>query len=347
MKSTIINLEQSVINSPDINLNPIGFYNWGRDNLFPNKMLDLYYNSPTNKLCIDFLVNSLSGKSIYGIANPQESWYSVFRKICLDYAIYGGFSLRVIKNKDDETFSYYHEEFKNVRPTDDYSFYISEDWRNTSKYPPILYKGFNPSQSKREVEYIIWYSKYTCGSPIYPLPYYYAAIKAIQTESELLRYDLKSVLNNFSASGIITLDRVDDEDERNQLIKGIKNMFTGSDNANTILLTFRNNIDSKPIEFTPFDKDISNVNLFSDNNERTVKRILSSHRIPTGNLLGLHLDNTGFSSEASLLATAYQLYVNTTIVPFRNEILDILKHYDINLNVEPLNVVDNELNATK
>ena len=66
------------------------------------------------------------------------------------------------------------------------------------------------------------YSRYTVDSDQYPLPHYYAALKAIQTEAELIRYDLKSVLNNFSANGVVSLDRIDDPDERKQVIDGIQ-----------------------------------------------------------------------------------------------------------------------------
>jgi hypothetical protein len=36
-----------------------------------------------------------------------------------------------------------------------------------------------------------------------------------------LRYDLKSVLNNFSANGVVTFDREDDEEERKKIINGV------------------------------------------------------------------------------------------------------------------------------
>nr|DAH91185.1 MAG TPA: hypothetical protein [Bacteriophage sp.] len=64
-------------------------------------------------------------------------------------------------------------------------------------------------------------------------------------------------------------------------------MFQGSDNANNIMITFKNHNEENPVTFQSFDKTSDSVNLFNDNNERTVNRILAAHRISNRSLIGL------------------------------------------------------------
>jgi hypothetical protein len=90
-------------------------------------------------------------------------------------------------------------------------------------------------------------------------------------------------------------------------------MFQGSENANSVMITFRNNVDENKPEFVPFSANQGNINLYASANERTVSRILASHQIPNASLVGMpDIGQTGFASEADKLETAYQLYNKLT-----------------------------------
>ena len=96
-----------------------------------------------------------------------------------------------------------------------------------------------------------------------------------------MRFDLKSVLNNFSASGILTLNRIDDDAERQAIIDNIQALFVGSDNANSLIINFKQNDEENPATFVKIDKDAgNNVNLFAQLDERVEKKILRAHRVP-------------------------------------------------------------------
>lgn len=335
-----ITFERQIPNSPEQNINPLGFVNWGRMNDFPNFLSNLYYTSSTHKSCIDFLVTCMTGIDGENDPNELDSWNDLMTKVSLDLCIYGGYAIQIIKNKDNKTYSFYHQPFSQVRQIDGEqinSYMICEDWTNTSKYKPFKIDRFD-DRVKIGQPYLYYYKRYTPDSKFYPLPHYYGAIKAIQTESELLRYDLKSVLNNFSANGVVCLDRIEDEKERKKAIDGIQKMFQGSENSNTVMITFKNNSNDTPVTFTPFDKDISNVNLFNDNNDRTINRILSSHRIANPTLIGLPNGGTGFANEGELLRTSYNLLKITIIDKFRTEVMQCLNRlaelngYTLNIN---------------
>lgn len=338
-----INMEKQIPNAPTCRINPQGFINWGTMNDFPQLLTGLYYSSSTHKSCVDFLVTAICGEGVDTdsmMPNYGETWDSFINKLAMDLVLFGGYAFQVIMNKDGKTYSFFHEPFNNVRcgnPDEDGNIsqmWICKDWTETAKNRPFILPrfGFNEDEKiEKGKAYLFYYSRYSVDSEYYPLPHYYGAIKAIQTEAELLRYDLKSVLNNFSANGVVSLNRIDDESERKRVIQGIQKMFTGAENSNTIMITFKNNNEDNPVTFTPFDKDISNVNLFADNNSRTVDRILSAHRIANPTLIGLPNSGTGFANEGALLEASFNLLNKTVINNMRKEItMTINKMFKIN-----------------
>ena len=347
-----VSMEKQIPNAPTCRINPQGYINWGNQNDFPELLTGLYYSSSTHKSCVDFLVTAICGENIDAesiMPNYGETWESFIAKLAQDLVIFGGYAFQVIMNKDGKSYSFYHEPFNNIRcgkPDEDGNvseMWICKDWTETAKYKPFTLPrfGFNEDEVIQKGQaYLFYYSRYTVDSEFYPLPHYYAALKAIQTEAELLRYDLKSVLNNFSANGVVTFDREDDEEERKKIINGVQKMFTGSENSNTVMVTFKNNDEDKPVTFTPFDKDISNVNLFADNNSRTVDRILSAHRIANPTLIGLPNSGTGFANEGALLEASFNLLNKTLINNMRKEITRTIN------KMFTINGVDNEIKIT-
>lgn len=101
-------------------------------------------------------------------------------------------------------------------------------------------------------------------------------------------------------------------------------MFTGADNANTVVVTFKNNSDDQPVQFTPFDKNSDSVNLFGDNNDRTINRILAAHKISNSALIGIVTGGSGFNSEAAFLESAYKLLDRTVLRKMRKELIDTI-----------------------
>ena len=90
-------------------------------------------------------------------------------------------------------------------------------------------------------------------------------------------------------------------------------MFQGSENANSVMITFRNNIEDKGVEYTPFAKNQGSFNFYADANQRTINRILEAHQIPNAALIGMpDISNSGFASEADKLEVSYQLYNKLT-----------------------------------
>lgn len=339
-----------------------GWVNWGLRNSYPSDLAELYYNSVTHKSCIDFAVTAILGGGVdYDalkengdklVPNYQEDWNQVVENSIKDYLIHGCFAWQIVKNNDGRTYSYFHQPMSQVRFGDRNedgvveSYWICSDWSRTGLHQPIELGSFSfmdEDEIKPGKAYLFVYKDYTPLSDTYPVPHYISALKSIQSEIELQRYDLRSVLNNFSASGILTLNRVDDEDEKEFLIQNITSMFTGSDNANSLIINFKNNDDEEPATFVKIDKDAtSTVDLFASTNERVRDKIIAAHKITSKSLIGYDLEGASLGGDSNTMRVAYEIYMKLFGNAVRRKIVNAINNalrlngIDLEINLVPL-----------
>lgn len=328
----ITNFEKQIEGSAVTRKNALGWVNWGIRNNYPNLLLDLYNQSPTHRACINFGVQSILGNGVdidamgidgtQVIPNYAETWDDIIKNLALDYMLYGSYAIQIIRNKDGRTYSFWHMPLDKVRWSE-YdedgqitSYWICNDWTATGQYPPFQIDAFDMRDEgliENGRPYLYVYRQYSPAMTYYTQPHYQAGIKSIQSEIEYVNYDLKTTVNSFVPSGMLVLNEVETDEERQAIINNVTSMFQGSDNANSVMVTFRNNVEEQKPEFVPFTANAGNINLYASANERTVSRILASHQIPNASLVGMpDIGQTGFASEADKLETAYQLYNKLT-----------------------------------
>lgn len=328
----VLSFEKQIQGSAVTRKNSLGWVNWGERNTYPNLLLDLYTQSPTHRAAINFSVQSILGNGVdteamqidgsQVVPNYAQNWDEIIRSLALDYSLYGSYAIQIIKNKDNKTFSFWHIPLDKVRWCE-YDedgqipyYWICQDWTATGQYPPIKIDAFDmrdESVIDRGKPYLYVYRAYTPAMTYYTQPHYQAAIKAIQAEIEYLNYDFKSATNGFIPAGMLTLDEPETDEEKQAIIRNITSMFTGTDNANSLMISFRRNQEESKPDFTPFQANSGNINLYDSANQRMISRILAGHQIPNASLIGLpDIGNTGFASEADKLETAYQLYNKLT-----------------------------------
>lgn len=364
----VINLNKDIKNSPEVNdKNQYSWVFYGSNNKYPLLLLDLYYNSIIHHSCVDFLVNAVLGDGVdyeamkqdesQLVPNMLDTWDDFIKKITFDLVVFGAFAFQIIKNKDERTYSFFHQPFSTVRLGKKNEnglinkAYLSKDWTNIVQNKPIeIDVLIGDEDIKTSKPYLFVYQNYNPIDDYYGLPHYIGAIQAIQAEIRMKNYDLNSIMNNFTPSGFITLNQVNDDNERELILKNIEAMFKGDDNANNLIVTFRNSNDDKPIEYSPIASNYEGVNLFADNNERTINRIISSHRIASKALIGLPMDSTGFSNEGTLLETAFNL-TNKLIINNLRQIVTRTVNKLLNMNgieqniiLKPMSFILNNIN---
>lgn len=328
----VIKFEKHIEGSPITKDSNQGWVNWGLKNDMPNQLLNLYSESPTHHSACEFAIASILGNGVdfeamklngdEVVPNLNQTWDEIIKALATDYILFGSYALEVIMNKDGKTFSFYHIPLDKVRwsPYDESgeinSYWISADWTALGQNPPFEIEALNFSPDmklEKGTPYLYVYRTYSPTMTYYTQPHYSAGIKAIQSEIEFVTFDLKHVVNGFTAAGVLVLPEVDDDSQKRAIINNIQSMFQGSEQANSLAITFKTNVEQSPVEYTPFTQPTNNVNLYADSNQRCINRILCSHQIPNACLCGLpDIGNNGFSSEADKLEVSYQLYNKLT-----------------------------------
>ena len=308
----LTNFEKQIEGSAITRKSGFDWVNWGIKNNYPNLLLDLYNQSPTHRSAVNFAVQSILGNGVdYDqmqvngdevVPNYAQTWDEVIKNLATDYILYGSYALQIIMNKDGKTFSFWHMPLDKVRWSE-YdedgqitSYWICNDWTATAKNPPFAIDAFDMRDDfkiDKGKPYLYVYRTYSPTMTYYTQPHYAAAIKAIQAEIEYTNYDLKNIVNGFTPAGVLTLPEVETDEERQAIIQNITRMFQGSENANSVMITYKQ----------------GTFNFYQDANQRTINRILEAHQIPNAALIGMpDIGNSGFSSEADKLEVSYQLY---------------------------------------
>lgn len=328
----LTNLEKQIEGAAVTKNSSMGWIKFGSRNNWPNILLDLYNQSPTHHAAINFEVQCIVGGGVDYDAmkldrtqifpNYQYSYDQLIRNLALDYCLYGAYAIEIIRNKGGKDFSFYHIPYEKIRcsPYDEdgviTSYWISNDWTALGQNPPIELEAIemrDESEIKMGKPYLYVFKNYDPTMSYYQSPSYIAGLKAIQSEVEYLNFDLRTTVNSFVPSGMLVLNEVETDTQRQAVIDNVTRMFQGSDNANSLMISFRNNVDETKPEFIPFTTNQGNVNLYDSANQRTVNRILCAHNIPSASLCGLpDVGNSGFASDSQKLETAYQLYQKLT-----------------------------------
>lgn len=360
---SIMHFDKQIENSAIVRPNSLyGIMNWGKDNLYAYKLIDLYNTSVTHKACCDFMTNAVVGEGIDwesmqvkngDIPNPNYSmgWNEFIRALAFDFSLYSSFAFQIIRNKDGRTYSFFPQPIETVRVEEAdeegviNNAYICKDWSATGKYPPIKIPMFG-FQSEREipkgVPYLFYHRQINPVNFYYGLPIYSSAINAIQAEAQYQTFDLKNIVNGFTPVGCLTLPEVETSEERDAIIKNITSMFSGAENSNALMVTFRSNIEDKGVEFVPFTQKSQSADLYANANERTINRIMAGWKIPSKALIGYPADNTGFSDSGAYMESAYALYNVNVANNARREILDVINqlfqmnNVDIEIVLKPL-----------
>lgn len=357
-----VNLEKQIENAPVVRANAMGWVNYGSRNLYPFDLINLYNTSVTHKACCDFATNALCGEGIdwdamqmksQDLQNPSYymGWNEFIRALAFDMCLYNAFAFQIIKNKDNKSYSFFPQPIETIRleEADEdgviNNAYLCKDWSATGKFPPVKIPMFGFQDEKEipmGVPYLFYHKQYNPVNFYYGLPTYASALNAIQAEAQYQIFDLKNIVNGFTPVGCLTLPDVETDEERQGIIKNVTQLFSGAENSNALMITFRSNIEDKGVEFVPFTQKSQSADLYEKANERTINRIMAAWKIPSKALIGYPADNTGFSNSGEYMESAYALYNVNVANNNRREILDVINQLfkmngvDIQIVLKPL-----------
>jgi DNA-binding Lrp family transcriptional regulator len=296
-------------------------------NRYPEYLLNLYRRSAKNHAIInskkDYVVGQgwaidKEGLDTMGLArlqqfveepNQYESLNDILEKVALDYELYNGFALEIVYNQlNDKIAAIYHADFARYRSNEDGScYYYSEDW---AKHNPVVEKidAFdwkNPSGKQ-----LLYVKGYSPDCKYYPLPTYLGSTGYIELDVEIANFHLNAVKNNFVGGTIVSFYNGEPTlEEQEEIERQIKDKFTGTDNANSIVLNFADSrdrgVEIQQLNGNDFDKRFDILN-------KTVQReIYAGHQVTDPALFGIKED--GIFTSRNQLVDSFELFQNTYV----------------------------------
>jgi len=323
--------------------------NYGEDNLYPEKLIELKNSSAIHNTCLDAIYTGIFGEGLEvagdTIVNTlNETLNDIYQKISIDFAVFKGYALNVIWNKaGDRIAEIYHLPFNKVRSgkmnEEDVvdTYFFSSNWKNTKKYIPIAYPAFSNTDTKGDMASQIYYYKgYSVGNDIYPLPTYIGAINDIQLDGRISVFHNSNISNGMSPGLIITFPNGDPtEDEKRKLWKDLNEAFASEKNAGKVFLNFTNSPEEAPT-FQVLDSPNDDYYITLEN--RISSRILTSHKISSPLLLGIRDTGTGLGNNANELEVAYAHFIGVVIEPKQKEINKslnkVVRSFGLNISLE-------------
>ena len=316
-------------------------------NLYPQFLIDLYYNSSTHAAIVNSTAEMIAGedliveddetnldayvklKKFLRHANSKESLHQVVKKISFDFKLQGAYALHIIWNRErTEIAEIYHVPVERVRAgrpnemgqVDTY--FISGDWSNVRTHKPYAITAFNVNDRTAGSQ-LLYTGAYSPNMDIYHTPDYIAGCNWALVDQRVAEFHLSNIENGFSGSYFISFaNGIPTQEERFQIEQSLTEKFTGAKNSGKFILTFSDDKTRTP-EITPIsvsDADKQYLAL----QELLVQNICSAHRVTSKTLLGIDSTN-GFSSNTDELVNAANFYQNTVVRGFQLNILNTLQ----------------------
>ena len=356
MKDTILSVDLSSETSPVVQeVRGRDYIEYGTEewrNLYPQFLIDLYYNSSTHAAIINTTAEMIAGEDIvveesenleqfvklkkfFAEANGKESLHEVIKKIAFDFKLQGGFGLHIIYNKARTAISEIHhipcERIRSAKPNamgkvDCY--YVCADWGNTRTNKPVKIAAFN-TKDRTNPSQLLYSGLYSPNMDIYHTPDYLAANNWALVDQRVAEFHLNNISNGFSGSYMISFaNGVPTQEERFQIERSLAEKFTGASNSGKFVLTFSDDKTRTP-EITPIT--VSNADKqYLALQELLVQNILTGHRVTSPMLMGIKND-TGLGSNVDEMNAAFEIYLNTVVVPYQKHILKTLsKIFEVN-----------------
>ena len=316
-------------------------------NLYPQFLIDLYYNSSTHAAIINATAEMIAGEDLIAEendtnlesyvklkkflrhANSNESLHQVIKKVAFDFKLQGAYALHIVWNRErTEIAEVYHVPVERVRAGKPNEmgkidcYYISADWSNTRANKPYPINAFNVND-RTSGSQLLYTGAYSPNMDCYHTPDYLAANNWALVDQKVAEFHLNNIENGFSGSYFVSFaNGIPTQEERRQIEQSLTEKFTGASNSGKFILTFSDDKTRTP-EITPIsvsDADKQYLAL----QELLVQNILTGHRVTSPMLMGIKSD-TGLGSNVDELNAAGNFYLNTVVKPFQLHILNTLQ----------------------
>jgi hypothetical protein len=304
--------------------NRAGWIDYGFNNLFPQHLITLYYNSPIHNALTNSIAYMIEGKGTGTILD------NALQGISFDLKLQGSFCAEVIWSLDfTRIVQINHLPFENCRlaydkDEDDITgIFYSKDWANTrsKKGKPEFIPAFNPSIAQEQPRQVIYAHGMMAGSSYYAKPDYFGALNYVELSYQMGMYHVNNILNGLFPSFIINfLNGIPQKEEREAIRREWETRLSGASNAGKFLMTFNEDPARAPqIESFPLSDADKQYQFLS---EETAKQIMVGHRVVSPLIHGIR-DTTGFGSNKDEMIVGLEIFNTQVIRPYQRIIEEV------------------------
>ena len=328
---------------------------FGVNNIYPFELIDLYNDSSTHNAIINGKVGYTVGNGLHSedletkkwlsFANIDEDWTSLLKRLSLDYELFNGYAIEVIRTGVGN--QYHHIDFANIRVGLDGGIQYSDNWitdkgtRNSK--PDIQYlERYNPKDQEQK-RGVIYHVDYRPNLKYYPLPVYVGSLAEIKTDVQIGDYWLNEVRSGFVGGTLIQHNNgVPSTDAESKAFEETFQEKFGKATGTKIVHLFSPSKDNS--------SEISNLNgndlheRYLEMSNRVKESIFIGHRVTNPILFGVK--EAGQLGARNELDLAYEIFTNTYIAERQNTLLRTIKKlafYEIRkteIEIIPLKPID-------
>lgn len=310
-----------------------GYLSYGLDNLYPQWLTKMFYGSSLHNAITLRKRNEIVANGLYSISNnvkltsfmndecnrKGQAFQEIYRKITLDYLIYGGFALQVIYNKvGGKIAELYYIDYAKLRyDRDAEKIKYAKDW-SQPRVKTITYDPYNADDHTGN-KIFIYNGELT--RDWYAIPEYVGALPYIEAQCEIANYNLQNIKNGMAPSMLISIKSgIPTIEEQAAIERQFQEKFSGSSNAGKMVLDFSES-DSPTTTITPIDQNNA-IERYLALQQATVDNIFTGHQITTPSLFGqMVAGKLGIGTE---YAQGMEIFQNTYVKPHQNILLGII-----------------------
>lgn len=319
-----------------------GWIDYGDNNLYPQYLINLYYNSPIHNALTNSIAFMIEGQGTGTILD------NALQGISFDLKLQGAFVAEVIWSMDfTRVVKINHLPFENCRLAYDKEeeeitgIWYSRDWKNSrsKKGKPEFIPAFNPSMAQEQPRQVIYAHGMMAGSSYYPKPDYFGALNYIELSHQMGMYHVNNILNGLFPSFIINfLNGIPQKEEREAIRREWEERLSGASNAGKFLMTFNEDPARTPdIQAFPLSDADKQYQFLS---EETSKQIMVGHRVVSPLIHGIRESN-GFGSNKDEMLVGLEIFNNQVIKPYQRIITNTFAPIlGSDLKIEMNNVFD-------
>lgn len=299
-----------------------GWVKWGKDNLYPQFLWYLYYNSPIHQGIVNTKVDYISSGGLTYIGDQTE-WIEVERNgkskytltelvqlITVDDVISN--SYYIVAERDLVTKKWFLDtiDFELIRPNEDSTtFYYSEDWSTERQGEK---QDFEAIPSFFAVESLILSGDQTINKCVlrvmqksrqqrtlkkkitggfFSIPSYSGGIDSILTDIEINAFRLSEVTNGYMGGSLVTFTNgiPDSEEARAKVVKSARLEVTDRYKRAGLAVAFSDGVETAPTVQMINGNDLDKR--YESTETGLAKKIMISHSVTNPKLFGVMAEN--------------------------------------------------------